>query len=510
ARRARRQLVTARRRAGGVQAEVLVSLALITATATAVLAGVLLRTQAAQLEQASGLIGRSLLAETRAPTFLVAPESPGTRWWIVDSRGLARHRSGQEDPLPDALRELVGEARERSAPVIRTGMPWQPVRFATPLDSGGRVAVAEIGAATSGLFLLFLVVADALVFTAFGLSLLQRRVVQPLSRLAAAARGLALDGPGTRVHVEGVGEATDVANAFNEMSDALERRTGALEKAVSDLREANDRLQQARQGLDRAERLAAVGRLAAGVAHEVGNPMGALLAFLDLARRDSSIAPETATHLRKASEQGARVRQILRQLLDFSRPPRAVHQGLEVRPVVDEVVGLIRAQKRYADVEIAIEEAEGIPGAWGDEAILAQILLNLVLNAVDAALAGAAPSRVLVSLAPAVLHRRAGDAPETALERQEPDGVACRVADTGLGVSPENHERIFDPFFTTKPPGEGTGLGLANAQRLAEELGGSLELHPPGELGGAVFVLQIPTHPPVSARVRERGDEGPA
>jgi signal transduction histidine kinase len=284
----------------------------------------------------------------------------------------------------------------------------------------------------------------------------------------------------------------ELAGTFNEMSEALEQRTGALEKAVGDLRQTNEQLVQARAGLDRAERLAAVGSLAAGVAHEVGNPMGALLAFLQLVERETDLSEEGRGHLARAVEQGARVREILRQLLDFSRPPQARTAWVELGRVGEQAASLARAQRRYDDIVFEVEQEPGVTPVLSDESMLAQLLLNLVLNAADA-VCERADARVRITLRPGGLHVREGESREVVSGRRQADAMECVVADNGPGVVEEQRERIFDPFFTTKPPGEGTGLGLANAQRLAEELGGNLEYEQSQDLGGAAFVLRIPT-----------------
>jgi signal transduction histidine kinase len=261
---------------------------------------------------------------------------------------------------------------------------------------------------------------------------------------------------------------------------------------VTELRDANAALRQARAGLDRAERLASVGTLAAGVAHEVGNPMGALLAFLDLAQRDPGLSDESRQHLGRATQQVERVRRILRQLLEFSRPG----QGVPLAPVdlaglVEEPVALVRAQSRYAGLRFELHCDEGVPPVLGERGALVQILLNLLLNAADAARA-AGGSRVLLSVRAAVLARRRGERGEEAAGRRVADAVECLVADDGFGIAEADRERIFDPFFTTKEPGEGTGLGLSNSLRLAEEMGGTLELAPAPEGLRTAFRLCMP------------------
>jgi len=294
-----------------------------------------------------------------------------------------------------------------------------------------------------------------------------------------------------RAPLDGPAETLELGAAFNAMTDALSRRSAALEKAVADLRASNQHLREAREGLDRAERLASVGRLAAGVAHEVGNPMGALLAFMDLAQKDPSLSERGQGLLERGAREGERVRAILRQLLDFSRPPRRARRPFDLALLAEEAAGLVRAQRRYAGVAIEVESAGDVPAAIGDPDAVMQIVLNLLLNAADA-LRGRDRPRVEVCVREAALRWRAGEGPEAAARRRSADAVECVVRDNGPGVADEDRERIFDPFFTTKPPGEGTGLGLSNAARFAEELGGSLVLDRDAGAAGAVFVLRLP------------------
>ena len=478
-----------------LQTEVVLSLALVMLAATTLLAAALLQGHETRWRD---LLGRGLLAEAQAPP---APESAliiGTEWWHVRRDGTARAAWGGGEPVDDETRALAEQARVRGEPLLRPGAAWHAIRFATPVGPEG-VAVARLPAAASWRLRVLplalaaaLLVLDVVVFTAFGASILRRRVVLPLRRLAEAARGLGGGAFDLRVPEEGPREAVEVAAAFNEMSDALARRTQALEKAVAELRETNAELRHTRAGLDRAERLAAVGRLAAGVAHEVGNPMGALLAFVDLAGRDPGLAPAGREHLARAAQQGDRVRRILRQLLDFARPgPTAPPGPVDLLAVAEETTALIRSQTRAAALHIDVAAEGDPPPALGDAGRVAQILLNLALNAADAARAsGGSRVRLIVRAAPLAL--RADAARAAARARSRPDGVECVVADDGGGIAEGDRERIFDPFFTTKEPGEGTGLGLSNSLRLAEEMAGTLELGAPPEGFRTAFVLRLP------------------
>lgn len=481
----------------GLQTEVLVSLAVIMLAATGILATIVRSYDEARVRE---VVGRALQAEARAPVPPAQSLYPGTVWWRVAADGHASPWGPIGDHIDDASRELAAAAREARATVLRPGRSWQPIRFATPTDDGS-VLVARLPEEASGrlravpvALLAALLAIDAAVFTAFGVVLLRRRIVLPLQRVAEAARTLADGDLQSRVPVEGVRETARLAEHFNEMGEALEVRTEALEKAVADLRSANRELNETREGMERAQRLASVGHLAAGVAHEVGNPIGAMLAFIDLAQRDPATPEGARGHLARASEQGGRVRKILRQLLDFSRPPEGRVEVVDVAAVAEQAAQLVRAQRRYENVRIEVEREGPAPRALADPGVLGQVLLNLLLNAGDA-VGNRAGARIRVGVAGTTLRLRAGEDAAEARAHGRMDGVACVVSDDGPGVAAEDRARIFDPFFTTKDPGEGTGLGLANAQRMIEGLSGSLELESPGALGGASFRIVLPAVP---------------
>lgn len=476
----------------GVQAEVLVSLALVMVTATALLAGTFVQIGRARIESLHRVLGQGFVAESRSDAFDLRPRGDGS-WWRVSAEGAARAIGPRRDAIDDETLRLAEAAFEAGDALVASGAPWTPIRFAAPGRREGEVVAGRVDPPLPGFAVSALVAIDLLVFGLFGFTLMQRRVVGPLRRLEGGVRELG-EGGAAHVPIEGAGEVASLGRVFNEMQDALAARTGALEKAVHDLRAANANLVQARDGLDRAERLAMVGSLAAGVAHEVGNPMGALLAFLQVAGRDPGLGEEGRRCIERATQQGERVRVILRQLLDFSRPPRIEHAPIRLEEVARQVVDLVSAQAEFADVAFEVEVA-GDPGpAMGDVGIAAQVLLNLVLNAA-AAMCDAQDKRLRIEIGPTCLRRRVGDSGADLEAVERADAVACRVADSGPGVRLADPERIFDPFFTTKDPGEGTGLGLANARRLAQEMGGRVDLDPePSALGGALFhfVLAAP------------------
>lgn len=487
----------------GLRTEVLLSLGLVMLLATVVLVAVFLTHHEQGLRI---VLGRSLLAEAAGPFDPMAAVAVGTEWWWIDAGDQARPRGGLAGPIDPASLELARRARDAGAPLLQLGRLGDRIRFATPgRDEAGeaKIAVARLPIEASArlrsrpLAVVGLIgLANVAIFTAFGAWSLRRRVIGPLEAVARAANEIAAGARDVRAPAEGPAEVAGVARALNEMTDALQGQSEELEKAVGDLRGANRELRQARAGLDRAERLASVGRLAAGVAHEVGNPIGAILAFIDLALRDEGLSETGRDHLNRAGREGERVRTILRQLLDFSRPVRLEPRPMDFAQVASETLALITAQRRYRHLRVEPTLAHSLPPVMGDPSVVTQILLNLLLNAADAiAERGGSGGRVQLVLRATVLESRGGDADDAVAQQRRADAVECLVCDDGCGISEADREQIFDPFYTTKDPGEGTGLGLANSARLAEELGGAVECLQPPEGFRTAIALRLPVVP---------------
>ena len=216
------------------------------------------------------------------------------------------------------------------------------------------------------------------------------------------------------------------------------------------------------------EKLAGIGRLAAGVAHEINNPLGVILGYVRLLQRKAEGA--LAEDLKVVEEEAVRCQQIVEGLLDLARPGRGPVEHVALREVCDEVVARLRESSRLGDVEVRVE---GDASAWAWPPRLRQVLLNLVKNAAEAAGPGGT-----VAL-------RIDAAPD--------GGASVAVSDSGPGVKPEDRPRLFEPFFTTKS--SGTGLGLAVSRAIAEAHGGRIEADT-GPLGGARFTLRLPPASP--------------
>lgn len=259
-----------------------------------------------------------------------------------------------------------------------------------------------------------------------------------------------------------------VQGSLRRLADALRREQKLTESQLNELRENNERLTRAQSELIRSEQLALLGRLAAGIAHEVGNPLMGILGYLSLLKDKPNVTPDVREYVVRIESEVQRIDGIVRGLLDLGRAPRAVPVPLELRSVAQSCAELLKGGKEFVEVRI-VNELPGELLAQADRALLSQVLLNLILNAAQA---------------------MGGKGTVTLNAETRNDRVLLHVDDEGPGLAPEVLQRLFEPFFTTKGAGKGTGLGLAVSRQLAHALGG--ELSAVNRERGARFTLDLP------------------
>ena len=363
------------------------------------------------------------------------------------------------------------------------------------------------------LYLGALLVGDLAVLYLFGRRLLERQLVEPVDRLVEDTERIAEGDYRHRVRLAENDELRSVGQSVNAMADRLIRDQKLLARNVKSLERANRELVEARNEVTRAARLASAGSLAAGIAHEVGNPLGAIMSYVDVARRraeEGTLDPELLESIR---EEAKRIDRIVRGLLDYARPESGDTGPADPARVVEGVLELLDQQGRTDGVEVRTSLADDVPRVHIDAHRLEHVVMNLVLNSLDALEETPDPVvRVAVAVEPGrassmptrreedppgvnYAHRRrmagAGDGPEVNPLWTAPTVVVLEVEDNGPGIAEGDRERIFDPFYTTKDPGKGTGLGLAISARLVEGMGGEIDVSTSGE-GGAAFQVRLP------------------
>jgi len=298
---------------------------------------------------------------------------------------------------------------------------------------------------------------------------MSRRLNRPIQQLTAGVRAIGQGDLQTQIRVAGRDEISTLGRAFNEMAENLSQHRRALTEKNLALTRANLELREIQEQLLRSERLAAIGQLAAGVSHEIDNPVGIILGHAELLLEDLPPDDSRREDVRAIIDECRRCRRITGGLLGLARSAPGEKVLVDLPGLVDSVFASLRPQKLFRGVALRLRAEPQLPPVWGDTDHLRQVLVNLLLNGAQAMQGEGA---VLIRLS---------------VEGEE---VVVRVQDTGPGVPEAMREKIFEPFVTTKGREEGTGLGLSLCRKLIEDHGGRLELEASEK--GACFRLLLP------------------
>jgi signal transduction histidine kinase len=386
-------------------------------------------------------------------------------------------------PPPQSASETATVVRGPSGRALEVLTPT----FPSHASNGRRVTVvtrvllddaSDRGATLVRLVALYMVT-FALALSVFSYFALTRLIVRPVEYLVAAADRVASGARTLRVPRTGARELIELGTSVQSMTEKLIAEEAKLLLKIDELTETTHRLTQTQAQLVRSERMASVGRLAAGVAHEIGNPITALMGMEDLLLDGELPESDQKDFLRRMRKETDRIHTVLRDLLDFARPEgNAETDGTpagaaDVKSVVEDVVALVKPQKAFRAIRVETE-IQGAPRVLLPAQRLTQVLLNMVMNA-GSAIASAAHTQGRV----------------TVRASTQGDRVRIDVEDDGPGVATEVRARLFEPFVTTKEVGEGTGLGLAVCRGLVESAGGEVSLDS-SYVGGARFTVVLP------------------
>ncbi len=259
-------------------------------------------------------------------------------------------------------------------------------------------------------------------------------------------------------------EKARLYGAVKKFNEELERR---VEERTRELRAAQERLIQ-------SEKLASIGQLAAGIAHEINNPIGVILGFAQVLLKH--VTPDSPMYkpLATIEREGLRCKEIVQSLLDFARQGKPMLKRVNINDVIEAAAELMAHQLNSDNIEVVKAYAPDLPPVLGDANKLQQVFLNIIQNAYQAMPDGGQLR---------IVSRAVGDE------------VHAIFSDTGVGIPPENLKRIFDPFFTTKEVGQGTGLGLSVSYGIVEQHGGTIEVE--SKVGeGSTFIVKLPAAPP--------------
>jgi signal transduction histidine kinase len=270
--------------------------------------------------------------------------------------------------------------------------------------------------------------------TAAGVGLVMTRsILGRISRLRAGAMEIAKGNLATRIDILGRDEFAELATSFNHMAGELARH---------------------QRQLMRSQRLATLGHVAAGVAHEINNPLGVILGYAKLLRAGAQTESDTTEGLRIIEDEAHQCQRIVEGLLTLARTPKLHLSEVDLAELAGEAIERLKETGKLDGLRVETASSNTSVHAWGDEAKLRQVIANVLVNAAEAT---TVPGAIRVDAA------------------NEGDSALLQVTDTGPGIPKDVRPRIFDPFFTTKPTG--TGLGLAISQAIIEAHGGTIEIH---------------------------------
>lgn len=399
---------------------------------------------------------------------------------IIDAKGMPLVASGASgrsggNPVASALEAV----RTKLESVSFTGRTWgvlwfahKELRLSAPLTHEDRVVggihlraslISVYGDLRKSQKIIFMyILLDTLVLVVVGFFLLSRIVVKPINRLLKMTSEYTEGEMVPPFEETSSNEIGELSRSLNNMLRRLEQNKIELKNHVQSLEKANRELQQAQDEIIRSEKFASVGRLGAGIAHEIGNPIGIVLGYLELLGKKDVTETERKDFLERIEDEIIRINGIIRQLLEYSRPSEGVREPVAVHEIVLKTLAILGPQPMMEDIVVDVETHATRDMVYADPNLLQQVFLNIIMNAADALAEGD--------------RRNTSDSKKSlAIRSRNIDkNIEVIFEDNGPGIPQEDLGRIFDPFYTTKEPGKGTGLGLSVSYRIVEDAGGTL------------------------------------
>ena len=427
---------------------------------------------------------------------------------VVDKSGSevfsAGRNHGIRDPLVELTRQAIGSGEQQ---VEYTGKTWgvfwtggREILFAAPLFRGGSIyAGAGLVLVLEGVYqnlryvqrvLFIYVLINMVVLTLAGLYRLSKVYLHPLLRLVKRAEEYADENEEIFFSVrQEDDELRKLSAALNRMLMRISADREKLRSTVMSLERANLDLKQAQSEIVRAEKLASIGRLSSGIAHEIGNPIGIVIGYLDLLKQQNLSKEKQIEYIERAEAEVNRINRIIRQLLDLSRPAQKAPAIVSAHEILQDMTQVLKSQPLMSGVTLNLAFEAESDRVFADADQLRQVFLNLIINAADAISAVQDKGDGTLKIQTTRLSASDGDA------QKGGETLKIMFMDNGAGISQEHIVNIFDPFYTTKEPGKGTGLGLSVSFMIVEGLGGSIKAS--SEVGrGTTMTLFLPLSAP--------------
>ena len=390
------------------------------------------------------------------------------------------------DSFVSLLHTTVAEAMDTGQPVLHYSCSFLGlISFrdhvlinAAPIVSQGKV-VGSVGIARSlqpmlktlwqaEKTVLAYILINLLILGVIGFFRMTKLVVRPIERLVHLADQYADQDADMFTAGSPGGEFGQLAFSLNSMLARIESDRKTMAASVAELEAANRKLKSHRREMIRTEKLASVGRMAAGLAHEIGNPLGVVQGYLGLLERSAGQSDEHRDFIRRADLELQRVNALIRQMLDFARVTKGEPENCSLHELLRSVVGMVQVQPVFNDIELVCRLEADRDTVYADRDHLRQVFVNCLLNSADAVTAAERGDDGRITVSTDVC----GPLPESG----QGDFLCIRIRDNGIGITGEQQAVVFDPFYTTKEPGKGTGLGLSVSLAIVESIGGRMEM----------------------------------
>ncbi len=395
-------------------------------------------------------------------------------------------------PLTALLEDAIDHSRTNTA---YSGASWngfflskQFLLMAIPVQVSGNIqgamglirslsAVSDSIRKAQKIFFAYLAV-NVLIFTAIGFTRLVHLVIKPIERLSRLADSRRDLDNANFLSSDGLGEFTQLSLSLNRLVTRIDGDKRELKRTVESLKKANEELQKNRDEMIRAEKLASIGRLSAGLAHEIGNPLGIIQGYIDLLTDSSLNDKDREAFSKRAIQELNRINALIRSLLDLSRSPSASSvDNVDLHSLLNKLIENVRVRKTALPIHYVTNFHAALSEVITDSDGLQQVFLNCILNSIDAIEETEGDENGLIVLTT-----------ENQISENNVNYILITITDNGAGILPEHSDAIFDPFFTTKEAGKGTGLGLAVAHNMIKKSGGSITVNTHENRGTSVTI----------------------
>ncbi len=322
---------------------------------------------------------------------------------------------------------------------------------------------------TQKIIFIYLLINTA-ILTLISVKRISRATVKPLKRLLNNAEEFREDGEMFLIHAKESDEFSRLSFALNRMLQRIANDKEKLKATIKSLKKTNLKLKEAQKELVKAEKLASVGRLSAGIAHEIGNPISIVIGYLELLKQHDISNNEKNDFLHRAKDEINRINTIIRQLLDFSRTSEENIKNISVHEIINDISNISKIQPWLSSIIIELRLAAAKNTITADSDQLRQVFMNLIINASDSIASSPEKIKGKISITTENIEK-------TLFGAAEPiQMLKIMFTDNGPGISEADVENIFDPFYTTKEPGKGTGLGLYVCFMIIDKMSGKIEV----------------------------------